>query len=233
MEIKNKPQENKANDLLKQKINSFLIGYFGYLTLAAAAIIIAAAGWLFIYPQYQKITKENELARKSLQIEYEQKASLLKTMHNLKKSYQQISEADRKKIMAMAPAGADPSGLIPEIEAIALKNNVVLNSLRIEPLDAKSQSRPQGEAGEKKEPPAGIFENPPAGVGRVRLEVNLSSLNYPVLKNVIKTFENNVRLFDLAKVNYGVNEKKATLTVYAYYLADSRWIYAGTEKNDS
>ncbi|MDO8592896.1 MAG: hypothetical protein Q7R92_03975 [bacterium] len=221
---KNNHPENKLNDLLKQKINSFLINYFGYLALAAAAIVLAAAGWLFIYPQYQKIAKENEIARQSLQIEYEQKASLLKSMLNLKKLYQQISEADRKKIMAMVPAGADPSGLIPEIESIALRNSVVLNSLKLEPMAAKGQPKLQSqeESGEKKEPVAGIFEQPPQGVGRVRLEVNLSSLNYPVLKNVIKTFENNVRLLDIAKINYNVSEKKAALTVYAYYLVDSR-----------
>lgn len=220
---KNNKQKNQANDLLKQKINIFLIDYFGYLTLAAAALVIAVSGWLLIYPLYQKIAKDNEEARQNLQIEYEQKASLLKTVLNLKKSYQLVSESDRKKIIAMVPAGNDANGLIPEIESIALKNNVVLDSLKIEPMAAvANNSRPGHEAeagtGEKKELPAGIFWQLPQGVGWIKLEVNLSSLNYPVLKNVIKTFENSVRLLDVAKVSYGVSDKKAVLIVYAYYL---------------
>lgn len=217
---KNKLPEDKPNDLLKQKINIFLIGYFGYLTLAAAVTVAAIGGWLFIFPRYQEIAKENKAARQNLQSEFERQAGLLNSMVNLKKAYRQISEEDRKKISGMAPAGDDPSGLIPVVESIALKNNVVLNSLKIEPMNSNKQAQSQfkEEAGEKKEPPAGIFENPPPGAGRVRLEVNLSSLNYPVLKNVIKTFENNVRLFDVARVNYSVSEKKAALTVYAYYL---------------
>ena len=72
--------------------------------------------------------------------------------------------------------------------------------------------------GGKQELPAGIFEQLPEGVGLTKLEINLSSVNYPVLKNLLKAFENNLWLLDIAKVDYEAKENKAVLTIYSYYL---------------
>jgi hypothetical protein len=52
----------------------------------------------------------------------------------------------------------------------------------------------------------------------IKIEVNLSSVNYPILKNIIKVFENNLRLFDIAKINFNVNDSQAVLNIYSYYL---------------
>lgn len=232
MEIKNKPPasekdkspaggpEKTPDSLLKQRVNNFLIGYFSYLTLALSFIIFAAGLFLFIYPQYQQITKSDETAKKNLQAEHEAKYSYLSAIRDLKNSYQLISGADRKKIEDMVPVSNKVTDLIPEIESIALKNGVVLNSIKVKSEDTTSQSKAKTtvELGEKQEPPAGIFGQLPGGVGQAKIEINLSSVNYQVLKNLLKTFENNLRLLDIAKIDYDVQENKVVFTVYSYYL---------------
>lgn len=228
MEIKKKSlvdePEKTADSLLKQQINNFLINYFGYLTLALAFIIFAVGWFLFIYPQYQQLAKGNGTAEKSLRTEYEAKDRYLSAVRDLKNSYQLISAADRKKIEGMVPVSNEVISLITEIESIVLKNGVVLNSIKIEAEDSQSQPKAKTEvqSGEKQEPPAGIFGQLPEGVGRAKIEINLSSVNYQVLKNLLKTFENNLRLLDIAKINYNVQENKAVFTVYAYYFFN--WI---------
>lgn len=210
-----------ANNLLKQRINNFLINYFGYLSLVLAFIIFVVGLFLFVYPQYQQLAKINETAKKSLQTEFEAKAIYLSAIRDLKNSQPPVSGADRKKIEEMVPVGDEVIGLIPEIESIVLKNGVILDSIRIEG-DLKSQVKEKtkvGSGGEKK-PSMGIFEQLPEGVGLAKIDINLSSVNYPVLKNLFKTFENNLRLFDIAKINYKVQENKAVFTVYSYYLPD-------------
>jgi Tfp pilus assembly protein PilO len=219
METKDKTEENnKRAELLKLKINEFLINYFNYLVLALGIVIFVAGLWLLVYPQYRQISKANEAAKKNLQTEYETKFNYLNSISNLKKSYRLISAEDKSRIAAMVPAGSDVGGLISIIEAIALKNGVVLNSLKIEPDDAKGQTGIRAQAGDNKEPLAGIFEQLPQGVSRIKIEVNLSSVNYPILKNIIKTLENNLRLLDIAKINYSVGESRVMLNIYSYYL---------------
>lgn len=208
-----------VTSLLKQRINVFLINYFGYLALALAFIIFAAGLFLFIYPQYQRLDKGDETANKNLQAEYEAKASYFSAVSDLKNSYQLISGADRKKIEAMAPVSDNVTELIPEIESIILKNGAVLNSIRIE-ADVKSQSeaKVEVESGVKPEPPAGIFGQLPEGAGLAKIGIDLSSVSYPVLKNLLKTFENNARLMDIADLSYDVKDNKAAFTIYSYYL---------------
>lgn len=211
--------EKTANSLLRQRINNFLIIYFGYLALALAFIIFVAGWFLFIYPKHQRLIKSVEAEKNKLQTEYESKTGYLSAVRNLKDSYQSISGADRKKIEAMVPVGNRAISLIPEIESIALKNGVILNSIKIvaeEPgqSGAKVRVRP----GEKPTPSAGVFEQLPEGVGLTEIEVSLSSVNYAVLKNLFKVFENNLWLLDIAKVDYNVEGNTVIFTIYSYYL---------------
>lgn len=224
----NNKSGSKVNSILKQKINVFLISYFNHLTLAAAVLLVVISSWLFVYPRYRQISQDNELARQNLETAYEEKAALLKTILNLKEAYQSVSASDREKIYKLVPDASDENGLLEQIELIAAKNSVALNSLKIMLEEAKRQAKTAREPGgpaetaEKKDPPAGIFTEPPQGVKRLKLEINLSSVSYPILKNVLKTIENNLRLLDVANVDYSVKENKATLMVYAYYLDHNR-----------
>jgi len=214
-----KEAENDSSDLLKQRINNFLINYFNYLILALALIIFIAGLFLFIYPQYQEIANGNKTANKNLQSEYETQAGYLSAISDLKDSYELISSEDRKKIGSMVPESSQVNSLIPEIESIILKNGAVLNSIKTETA-FKNQTNKTTEvaSGEKTAPSAGIFEQLPPGVGLARTDISLSSVNYPVLKNLLKTFENNLRLFDISKVSYDVQKSEAVFTIYSYYL---------------
>ncbi len=230
MEIKSNPlagqtepaggKEKKDNTLLKQQINNFLINYFNFIILAIALIIFIAGLFLFIYPQYQKIKTSEAMEKDKLQTEYQTKSAYLNKISNLKKSYQQISEANRKKIEKMVPTDNKITDLIPEIESIVLRNGAVLNSIKIESDDAgQTGVKAKVESSGKPESLAGIFAGQlPPEARLVRLEINLSSVNYQVLKNIVKAFENNLRLLDIAKINYAVLENKVVLIIYSYYL---------------
>lgn len=224
MEIKDKPPagetEKAANNLLKQRINIFLISYFSYLNLALVLIIFLAGLFLFIYPQYQRMVEGNETAQIGLTAEYEEKYNYLKDIRELKNSYGLISAEARKKIEDMVPAGGEVVGLIPEIELIVLKNGVILDSIKIASGDLGGQAKTKiiAETGKKPELPAGSFERLPEGAGRVKMEIKLSSINYLALKNLLKSLENNLRLLDISKLEYSAPENTAMVTAYAYYL---------------
>lgn len=223
MEIKKKSpageEENKKQaEVLKIKINGFLINYFNYLIFSLGVIILSAGLFLLVYPKYQQISEENEEVRNNLQIEYGAKADYLNSIRNLKKSYQSINDDEKSKIAGMVPAMDDVSIIITEVESIAVRNSAILTSIKIEPQAADSKAILRTEPKEKKEMLAGIFNQLPGGVGLIKLEVNLSSVNYPILKNIIKAFENNLRLFDIAGIKFNAGKNEALLNIYSYYL---------------
>ncbi len=217
-EQKKQDEKQKQVEFIKNKINIFLISYFNYLALFLGVILLAAGLFVLAYPKYQQISKANEEAKNNLQIEYETKFNYLNSIRNLKKSYQSISDEDKAKIAGMVPAKRETGVIITEIESIAVRNSAILTSVKIEPEAAAGRTNLRVEPREDKEPPAGIFNQLPQGVGLIKIEVNLGSVNYPILKNIIKAFENNLRLFDVAKINFNASENTALLNIYSYYL---------------
>jgi len=221
MDIKNKtagPKNGQAENALKVKLNNFFIEYFNYLAIVVALIILATGSLWLLYPRYQKAVAASQAASASWQKDFAEKSIYYDKLVALRQSYELVSPEERSKIEAMVPVGGDTDNLITQFEAIALKNGAILNSIKITNESPKSSSKPfPGSSLEKKEP-AGIFDELPQGIGLVKLEVNLSSVSYPVLKNIIKTIENNLRLLDIYKIGYPAKENKVNLVVYAYYL---------------
>ena len=213
----------KLAEPFKIKINLFLIDYFNYFILALGLVILAAGLFMLVYPKYRQISKANKEANDNLKIEYETKLNYLSYIRNLKKAYQPINGGDKAKIAAMVPLASDTgisdTGIIiTKIESIALRNSAILTSVKIESSGAAGRANLAAPPKENKELPIGIFNQPPPGVGLVKIEANLSSVDYTVLKNIIKAFENNLRLFDIAKISFNVKENKALLNIYSYYL---------------
>lgn len=210
--------ENKDKmKLVKARTNLFLMDYFNFIIFALAAVIMLVGLFIFVYPKYQQIHKENEEIQNNLQVEYEAKFNYLSSIRDLKEIYQLISDKDKSKINSMLPTNRDTSVIIAEIESIATKNGVILNSIQTITQETSSKTNSRSETKSDKASLAGIFNQSPQGVGSIKIEVKLSSVNYQVLKNIIKTFENNLRIFDIAMVNFNVNKKEALFTIYSYY----------------
>jgi hypothetical protein len=223
MELKNSSTmggpTKQSLDALKQHINNFLINYFGYFILVWVLIVLTGGLFIFVYPLYQKTTGGEGAVEQRLQTEYDNQAGYLRKIGDLKKLYKSISEGDRKKIEVMVPANDKIVNLILEIESIILRNGAFLDSIKLESAGVKSQAGANLNPGENSGLLAGAFAGQlPDGVGSVKIEVNLSSANYYVLKNIIRALENNLRLLDIAEVNYGAADDEASLTIYAYYL---------------
>jgi|GEM_PF-919846 len=210
-----------ANNLLKQKINNFLITYFNHFALVLALIILAAGLFFFIYPQYQKIVAENTETEKRLQLELDTDQVYLNTIGDLKNAYKLVSAADKEKVIGMMPVGNQAVSLIPEIESIVLRNGAILDSIKIaQAAEENSKAKSKIVAPEKSESSSGALGQPPRGADSIKLEVNISAVNYPTLKNLLKTLENNLWLLDVAQVDYDTKESKAALIIYSYYFSN-------------
>ena len=216
-----KGKENRETGQLKQKINIFFINYFNYLAPVLGLTIFFIGVFLFIIPQYQKISKTGQAAEDRLSTEYGIKNDYLSKIRNLREIYNSLSENDKKKINQMVPNDGNLIGLIPQVESIIVRNGAILNSIDISSPDSQSSLNPDPESAGKRQTLAGIFSGKtPAGTRVVKIDAQIESADYQVLKNILKTFEKNVRLFDIGKVTYQAKENKVNLIIYAYYLAE-------------
>lgn len=210
-------KDNSSKAAPAEKLKIFLANYFNYLIVYLLIIIFAIGFFTLIYPKYKQIAKDEAEAGKNLRIEYETKFNYLNSIRNLQKAYRLISAADKEKVKKMVPEQGDTGALITEIEAIVKRNGARLNSIKIDTRPSLKKSELKALPGETKEPPAGIFANPPQGVSAIKISANLSSTDYSTLKNIIKTLENNLRLFDIAEINFETNKNSAILSIYCYY----------------
>lgn len=212
--------ENKTKrELLKIKASNFLINYFNYFIFFIGIVILIIGLPAFVYPRYKQILKEKEEIKNKMQIEYSEKANSLNLTRNLKESYKSVNDEEKSKISAMIPSESGASEIISEIESISLRNGAILDSIKIEPKAVLSDKNLKVKTDEKNNPPTGIFSKPPEKIGLIKIEISLSSVNYSVLKNIIKSFENNLRIFDIAKISYNADGSEAVLNIYSYYLS--------------
>lgn len=213
-------EKNKEkSELLKIKISNFLMNYFDYFIFFIGIIILIIGLLAFIYPRYKQILKENQEIKNKMQIEYSEKTNRLNSMRNLKESYKSASDEEKSKILAMIPSESGASAIISEIESISLRNGAILDSIKIEPKAVLSDKNLKVETAEKNNPPVGIFSKPPEKIGLIKTEISLSSVNYSVLKSIIKSFENNLKIFDIAGISYNADESEAILNIYCYYFS--------------
>jgi len=209
--------DTRAANLRQQKINKFLIKYYHWLVALTMLVVLTAGYFLLIQPKYQEMRGENEMTSQELQQAYAAKQTLLGNLNQLEQSYNQIKQADKDKINAMLPAKAEVERLISELEAIVLKNGLILASLSIEPQE-KAKTSTKVEIKDENSGQKLKIAEMPEGVALVKISMGIVGSDYNGLKNLLRTIENNLRLLDIDKLDYNNAENKASLDLTAYYL---------------
>lgn len=193
----------------KNSLNLFLNEYFNLLVLLLLVVIFALAYFLFIGPKFQ-LTKatitENIESQKRLYAEQEKKLRDLKTVKTV---FDSVSPADLKKFNGVLPDNYVKEQLFGELEEIVIKNGYLITSMTITndevEVDADSDMPAAGAPASDKK------------VGKVSVKVSIGAIDYLGLKNLLKTFEANSRLFDVESVDFSYGGNSAQLDFVTYY----------------
>jgi len=212
MEInKNKDEEVKLADKLKQKITNLLTNYFRRIVFILVITILITGYFIFIKPKYDQMVSNAKSETDELENNYTNRQRYLTRLVHLSVAYRQISEENKAKIEALVPNNPEVEKLISGIESIALKNSLILTSLSVEAQDNKTQPI----TSEDKE--ININQSP-GNIATVKISMDVAGTDYFALKNLLKTIENNLRLLDVLSVKFNVGDKKTSLGLQAYYL---------------
>lgn len=202
-------------------INLFLNEYFNIITLVVVIFALILSYFIVIRPKYVEtidLIKVNLEQQQKLYKSQQIKLNNLKMVADL---YKKIPAADLKKFNSVLPNNYIKERLFGELEEIITQNGFILSSVQImEDKEENKQAQPapavENEDGTVT-PAAPTPVTPVSNIGTINLQVNITAIDYAGLKNLLRTLENNLRLFDVTKVSFSPNGNSATLMLSTYY----------------
>jgi hypothetical protein len=203
-------QETAGNN---QKINLFFFHYFKWLNVLCAILLLSLGGMYILKPKYNIVITDTLNKLEELQIDLEARNAYLNKLLELQRIYEKVDSGDKDKINNILTKGPNKEALMRQIEAIVKNNGSLLNSLMIE---SEKDALPAAEAA-KGAIPAAVRANA-SEVGTIHIKLDVSSVNYAVLKRLLATFENNIRLMDLEDLSFNPSGMSANIALKTYYL---------------
>ncbi len=203
----NQPAKDKKTPSISADQFYIYLYKFFWLIITILSLVVLAIGYqLFLLPKYNSIVSNQEIINK--QQEYIDKSNYLNQLRGLKTAYEAISPEDREKIDQIVTTVNNQNDLYRETEYIIKKNGLTVEAIEPVVLD-KSYDLPNISASTKKSP---LLNN----MKLTMTACKISNANYDSLVRVLKTFELNLRIMDVTKVEYDPASKKATLNFITY-----------------
>jgi hypothetical protein len=208
-------QKNQNSN--KAKLNLLMFKYFSYLNYVAAVLIIGAGFIFIIRPKYGEIGNEVEAKLAGYRFQLDERDNYLNRLIDLNRIYEKIDKSNRDKIGGMLPEDYNGTDLMRQLEKIVKSNGALLTSLNIiadgEAIKSKnSKSKSAGSGGSS--PQRTVPEN----VGKIYAELEIEGVNYSVLKKLLASLENSIRLIDVEEVNFIPEDMTVKIQLAAYYL---------------
>lgn len=190
--------------------NMFLNDYFNIITVLVVIFVLVISYFIVIQPKYTETMDSIKVTLEQQQKLYNSQQIKLNNLQAVAELYKKIPAADLKKFNSVLPNNYIKERLFGELEEIITQNGFILSSIKI--LENKGENQPASPAEGEAAVPA-VSSN----VGTINLELSISAIDYAGLKNLLRTLENNLRLFDITEVSFSPNDNSATLILSTYY----------------
>ena len=196
-------------------LNRWLNHYFSVVTALFLILFLFLGYIFFIWP---KMTETEEAIRFNLEqqkIIYTVSRTQLANLRALEKLYNNISPTDLQKFNSVLPDNYPPEKLFGELEEIIARGGWLLDNvaLNVEDSSLPTEAVPTEEA----EVPPVTVGTTNDHVGRISVDLTVSSIDYAGFKNLIRLLETNMRLFDITNVDFMPSEKQAKIVLTTYY----------------
>jgi hypothetical protein len=202
----------------KAKINYLAFKYFPFLIIAVSCLVFAVGFFYIIKPKYNTVASEVESKLSDYRSQLETRDSYLNKLVDLNQVFEKIDKNDRDKIDGILPGKEDGADLMRQLEKIVRSNGALLSSLNIEKAKAAASPKNPKDKSKPKEAIAASGRAIPEGVGKLDASMDVEGVNYNVLKKLLASFENSIRLIDVEKIDFDPAGMSAKITLSAYYL---------------
>jgi len=196
----------------------FFQRYFYYI-VASEALIILLLGYLFVIrPQVERWVENAKQKTfidgqiKTSIVDYDQK---IEQMQSMSDGYAGLSDSDINDINALLPDAPELESLFTQINKIVRTNGLILNKIGL------NDTGKSATVAKKSQP--SIMEKAVGVVGgkvlkTLNFNIELSGVGYRSLKNVLTSFENNLRIIDINEIEYNPKSESVKFNAVVYYL---------------
>ncbi len=205
----------------KQGWQEFFINHYRLFIALICILIMVGSVLLFFLPQYRATLAEFHNNNQSAQAELAKKQKYQANLLQLRAFYDNIDQNTRSKVTDILPVQLDKEGLLAEIEAICLANNLLIKSSDV--LTAGTETPSTGNTTNNNESVSSSSSTAPALTSQLRsavIKLELSGRDYINFKKLLKTIENNLHLMDIKRLEYLPGKNQIVLEIKIYYLAD-------------
>ncbi|MFA7377757.1 MAG: hypothetical protein WCZ15_03080 [Patescibacteria group bacterium] len=199
----------------KNDANIFLNEYFNVIVIIVMILIFALSYFILLGPKLTSTKlaiSDNIATQKKLYAEQEKKLEELKT---IKSVYENILPSDLQKFNLVLPSSYIKESLHGELEEIVYKHGFILGSVVIEENQEDEASLPASDL-----PLIGGTSALSKNIGRVTFNVQIDTIDYRGLKNLLKSLESSARLFDVDNINFNSGDNTVDLKIFTYYFKD-------------
>jgi len=199
----------------------FFINHYRLFIALICILIMVGSVLLFFLPQYRATLAEFNNNNQSAQAELAKKQKYQANLLQLRAFYDNIDQNTRSKVTDILPVQLDKEGLLAEIEAICLANNLLIKSSDV--LTAGTESPSTDNTTNNNESASSSTSTAPALTSQLRsavIKLELSGRDYINFKKLLKTIENNLHLMDIERLEYLPGKNQIVLEIRIYYLAD-------------
>jgi hypothetical protein len=198
----------------KNSLNLFLNRYFSVFIVIIVILVLVLAYFFWLQPKFKQTLTTIKSNIETQQILYDTQQKKLSSLKAISELYKKIDSGDLKKFNEIFSENYIKERLFGELEEIVTANGFIL--------DAVNLSRPE-EASPADQAAASETTRPELSpqFGQINIELTVSTIDYTGFKNLTRVLENNLRLFDLVKVDFQPSDGLANFTLATYYYKKS------------
>jgi len=188
--------------------NIFLNDYFNIIIVLVVIFVLLLAYFAVIRPKYTQTLEAIKINLEQQQRLYNAQQIKLNNLKAIADLYKKIPAADLKKFNSVLPDNYVKERLFGEIEEIITQNGFVLSSVSI--VDQEASEAAGGNSGS-------ALLTVPQNIGVINLNLEVTAIDYTGFKNLLRTLENNLRLFDITELSFIPDENAASFVLSTYY----------------
>jgi len=200
----------------QNNLNLFLNNYFNIILAAALVLFLFFAYLVFLGPKFSATQAAISANTEEKQLLYETTQKRLASLKAISEIYKKISPADMQKFNSVLADSYVRERLFGELEEIIGRGGWLVSDIIISQEEVKKTAAPiVTENGVITPASSPVLNN--KKVGTISLQLNISSIDYPGFKNMLRLLENNLRLFDVTNVEFSPASDSAVITIITYY----------------
>lgn len=210
-------------DLNKQyitKINIFLLKYFNLIVFFIVVSTLFSVSFFFLKPKYDNLVEKESISNQNKEDELIAKTNYKTRLIQYKNHFNEISSIDKKKIDEILPVNFEHKDMLIMFDQLMTENNWLMKSIKISGKVESTPGRNVRAVTRKETVDTKATAADSIGVISVDLmfDPGKSDDYYERSKNILKVFENQLKLMDLENISITFGEGDVLLSINTYYL---------------